>query len=235
MADTRIAGKRDAETEHALQVIPRISLKDKAIMSIREAIERGELRSGEVVTELGLARKLGVGQPTIREALLELEFLGFIERTGPRKTRVTLLTRKTIHDIYQVRELLETLAAKLVVGDKQVDLKPCWDAALRMEVAARSGDAYDFYQSDLAFHRGLWHAAGNESLASCLELLVPRLMTFSIIQKARPTSSKLLEIAGVHRKLLETIASGNLKETVRLMSSSMKNAQEDDESLPGLD
>jgi hypothetical protein len=43
----RTAGKREVETEQALQIIPRISLKDKAI-SIREAIVRRELRSGEV-------------------------------------------------------------------------------------------------------------------------------------------------------------------------------------------
>lgn len=233
-AGTDVVKRRKVDTEQALQAIPRVSLKDRAVTSIREAIERGELHSGETVTELGLARKLGVGQPTIREALLELEFLGFIERIGPRKTRITLLTRKAIHDIYQVRVRLETLAAELVASNKQADLQPCWDASLRMDAAARSSKANDFYQADLAFHRALWHAAGNESLMSCLEQLVPRLMTFSIIQKARPTSAKLIEIADFHRKLLKAIAAGNIQEAVRLMSSSMKNAQEDDENLPGL-
>src|ERR1700761_7392503 len=118
-----VAEKQDAEIEPGMRVIPRISLKDKAVQSIREAIERGELQSGETLTELGLARKLGVGQPTIREALLELEFLGFIERQGPRKTRVTRLTRQAIHDIYLVRMRLETLAAELVASQKVPDLR----------------------------------------------------------------------------------------------------------------
>src|ERR1700742_1310737 len=114
--------KREDDADSGLQLIPRVSLKDKAVRSIREAIERGELQSGETLTELGLARKLGVGQPTIREALLELEFLGFIERQGPRKTRVTKLSRQAIHDIYLVRVRLETLAAELVAGQKVPNL-----------------------------------------------------------------------------------------------------------------
>lgn len=220
--------------EPALQVIPRVSLKDRSVRSIREAIERGELQAGETLTELGLARKLGVGQPTIREALIELEFLGFIERQGPRKTRVTLLSREAIADIYRVRMVLETLAVEIVVGQRVPDLRDCWNAALRMEAAAKSGDSYEFYQGDLEFHRALWKASNNESLRACLEQLVPKLMTFSIIQKAHPPAEKLQEIAGVHRRLLEMISAGNVTESVRMMSDSMRNAQEDDEQLPGL-
>ncbi|MDR3736296.1 MAG: GntR family transcriptional regulator [Acidobacteriaceae bacterium] len=228
--------EKQTEAEIGLKVIPRVSLKDKAVQRIREAIERGELQAGETLTELGLARKLGVGQPTIREALLELEFLGFIERQGPRKTRVTQLSRRAIHDIYLVRMRLETLAAELVAKkSSEEDLSEPWSAVGRMEAAAKIGDAINFYQADLGFHRALWKAAANESLQSCLEQLVPKLMTFSIIQKADPAPAKLMAIAQVHRKLLETIATGNVEETVRQMSDSMKNALEDDEQLPGLD
>lgn len=220
--------------EPALQVIPRVSLKDRSVRSIREAIERGELRAGETLTELGLARKLGVGQPTIREALIELEFLGFIERQGPRKTRVTLLSRDAIADIYRVRMVLETLAVELVVTQKVPDLRECWNAALRMESAAKAGDSGEFYQGDLEFHRALWRASNNQSLQSCLEQLVPKLMTFSIIQKAHPAPEKLEEIATVHRRLLEMISAGNVAASIKMMSDSMRNAQEDDEQLPGL-
>jgi DNA-binding GntR family transcriptional regulator len=210
-------------------------MKSLAVQQIREAIEHGELRAGEKVTELGLAKKLGVGQPTIREALLELEFLGFIERKGPRDTRVTLLTRSTIRDIYRVRVRLETLAVELIASMDKPDLSACWNEALRMENAAREGRAADFYQADLGFHRELWAVTKNESLQSCLEQLVPRLMTFSIIQRVQPSSNKLLEIAILHRRLLETISSHNIASSVALMEESMKNALMDDEHMPGLE
>jgi DNA-binding GntR family transcriptional regulator len=224
----------DPQPEQKMQAIPRVSLKDRAVQSIREAIERGELQAGQVLTELGLARRLGVGQPTIREALIELEFLGFIERQGPRKTRVTLLTRRAIDDIYLVRTRLESLAAELVAGQKVPDLRNCWHEALRMEELAKEGKAGDFYQADLAFHRAIWRAAQNESLQSCLEQLVPKLMTFSIIQRALPGSEKLVEIALLHRRLLEMISVGNVEATRKLVELSMEKAWMDDVQLPGL-
>jgi len=163
----------------------RVSLKDMAIQHIREAIERGELKAGEVLTELGLAKKLGVGQPMIREALLELEFHGFIERTGPRKTRVTMLTRQTINDIYLVRSRLEVLAVELVTQQTAPDLSECWNQVRQMEKTAAAERAIEFYQADLAFHRSLWKEAENESLRKCLEHLVPKMMTFSMSARRR--------------------------------------------------
>lgn len=218
-----------------LTSIPRTTLKALAVQQIREAIERGELQTGEKVTELGLARKLGVGQPTIREALLELEFLGFIERKGPRDTRVTLLTRDVIRDIYRVRTRLETLAVELIVGIASPDLALCWHEVLRMEQFAREGMAPEFYQADLGFHRSLWRVTQNESLQACLEQLVPKLMTFSIIQQVHPTSEKLLKIAAVHRRLLELISSGDVANSVALMEESMESALTDDEHMPGIE
>jgi DNA-binding GntR family transcriptional regulator len=227
-------GKAAAVEERGLQVIRRVSLRDMAMQHIREAIERGELKAGEVLTELGLARKLGVGQPTIREALIELEFLGFIERMGPRKTRVTLLTRRAIDDIYLVRGRLEVLAVELVVRQKTSDLSDCWNQVRRMERAAETGRAIEFYQADLAFHRSLWKETGNESLRNCLEQLVPRLMTFSIIQQVHPTAEKLTEIASVHRQLLGMIEGKDLEASRKCMEQSMENAWLDDTQLPGI-
>jgi DNA-binding GntR family transcriptional regulator len=223
-----------AETNGGLQVIPRVSLKKKAVASIRQAIERGELKAGETLTELGLARRLGVGQPTIREALIELEFLGFIERQGRRKTRVTLLNRQAIKDIYQVRARLETLAIELVAQRKSADLADAWSQIERMEESAKSGQAFDLYQADLAFHRAIWAQASNESLRICLEQLVPKLLTFSIIQQAEPSLKKLTEIAADHRAILESVAAGHVQDASNRMAASMRSAQEDDEHLPGL-
>src|SRR5215813_7353352 len=108
-----------------LRAIPRISLKEAAVQQICQAIESGELKSGEILTELGLASKLGVAQPTIREALLELEFIGYVERTANRKARVTLLTRRSIENIYLVRTRLETLAVELIAAQTSPELESC--------------------------------------------------------------------------------------------------------------
>jgi DNA-binding GntR family transcriptional regulator len=215
----------------SLRTIRRVSLKDTAVQRIRQAIERKELKAGEAVTELALARKLGVAQPTIREALLELEFIGYVERTAPRKTRVTLLTKSLIDGIYLVRIRLETLVAELVAAQKPPQLQSCWEHLAEMETAAKSGMFPEFCHADLEFHRSLWRCSRNECAESALERIVPKLFAFGIIQHACPGSEKLIETCELHRRLLEKILDGDVEATRRLIELSMEKAWLDDVQL----
>jgi DNA-binding GntR family transcriptional regulator len=222
------------QSSSSLDAIRWMSLKDTVVHRIREAIERGELKAGEPVTEVGLARKLGVGQPTIREALLELQFIGFVEQVGARKTRVTLLTRRMIDEIYVVRTCLESLAAEIVARQKDPDLRACWKQVEQMEAAAREQAYLNYFHADLEWHRALWRAADNQSLESALERLVPKLFAFGIIQHARPAADVLIATANLHRQLLELIRTSNVEATRRLMETSMGKAWLEDVQLPEL-
>lgn len=215
----------------SLVPIHRRSLKDTAVAKIRSAISRVELRAGERLTELGLAQRLGVGQATIREALIELEHQGFIQRRGPGKTFVTALSQRDINDIYLVRKRLETLVVELLVAQKRRDLSDSHRAYQRMLKSAESGQPIDFYDADLDFHRGLWQATRNRFLAEALEQLVPRLFAFDIIQKAAPPRQKLSQMAETHRELLELIRSGLLEAAKAAMEESMQQARVDDAGL----
>jgi DNA-binding GntR family transcriptional regulator len=206
----------------SLRAIRRVSVKDTAVQRICDAIELGELKAGDPLTELGLARQLGVGQPTIREALLELEHIGFVERISPRKTRVTLLTRRVIDEIYVVRERLETLAAELAAQRESLDLRDCYAAVERMEAAAAQPAPPDFYRADLAFHRALWRCAGNECLESSLERLVPKLFAFGIIQHAQPVAEEFVRTAKAHRQLLDLIAAREVRAAGAVMEQCIR-------------
>ncbi|WP_437222446.1 GntR family transcriptional regulator [Planctomicrobium sp. SH661] len=208
-----------------------MSLKDLAVLRIREAIELGELTAGTQVKELDLAKRLGVGQPTIREALLELEFVGFIERVGPRKTRVTHLSRQQIGDIYLVRSRLELLAVELLAASSGRNLDECRQRAQEMKEHAAAGDVKSFYQADLEFHRALWKATRNETISEVLERLVPKLFAFGLIQHVQSTPEVLKEVADLHGQLLDLIKAGDVAESQRLMQLSMGRAWLDDIDL----
>lgn len=57
------------------------SAADAAGDMLRKAIISGALSPGERLVEQRLASKLGIGQPTLREALKELEYQGFVRNT----------------------------------------------------------------------------------------------------------------------------------------------------------
>jgi DNA-binding GntR family transcriptional regulator len=218
-----------------LRAIPRTSLKEAAVKQICQAIECGELKAGEMLTELGLARKLGVGQPTIREALLELEFIGYVERTASRKARVTLLTRRSIENIYLVRTRLETLAVELIAAQPSPQLEPCEKHLHAMESAARDGVFREFCHADLNFHRALWSLSQNDCIQSTLERLVPKLFAFAIIRHSNPNIAALIETYGLHRRLFDAVLQRNAVHARQLMELSMEQAWLDDAQLPADD
>lgn len=221
-------------TESSLRTIHRTLLRDTVVQSIRQAIERRELNAGETITELGLAKRLGVAQPTIREALLELEFSGFVERLGPRKTRVSVLTRDMIEDIYLVRSRLEILAVELITRKGSPDLSACFAEQQKMHSAAERMDISEFYLSDLNFHRALWRCSANQSLESSLERLIPKLFAFGVIQRPNRGREELIELASLHLKLLEFLTAGEGLAACELMGLAMERARQEDSLLPDM-
>lgn len=84
---------------------------------IRDEIERrilsGETKPGERLSQQSLARELGVAQGTVRESLLELQWLGLVESIDRLGVFVDKLDVDRICEAYQLREVLEGLAARL--------------------------------------------------------------------------------------------------------------------------
>src|SRR5678810_1347470 len=85
-------------------------------MCIRDrAIVSGRLKGGEQIVEAKLAQEFGVGQGLVREALIELEHRGFVQRTPFTGTTVPMLTLEDAQQIFDVRIELEPLAFFLAV------------------------------------------------------------------------------------------------------------------------
>lgn len=84
---------------------------------VREEIQRrilsGESQPGERLTQQSLAKELGVAQGTVRESLLELQWLGLVESVDRLGVFVGKLDATRLVEAYQVREFLEGLAVRL--------------------------------------------------------------------------------------------------------------------------
>jgi DNA-binding GntR family transcriptional regulator len=205
-----------------LAPVQRKSLRQTVAQGIYSAILRGELNAGERVTELGLANRLAVSQPTIREALLELEQQGFIERKFPGKTFVTVLTRRDISEIYEVRTGLEVGGVRLIIASGAKDLQAAEKAYQTMIESERAGQVLEFVLADLDFHRGLWEASGNRQLATALEVVVPKLFAFVIIGRFQRSSATMALDIEMHGRLLQLIRDLHEQEAVALLEESMQ-------------
>jgi DNA-binding GntR family transcriptional regulator len=90
-----------------------MSLSEHAYIVVRDRILKGELALGAPLSRRKLAAELGVSLLPVAEALQRLENDGLVESRPRVGTRVFLPTTEDIRERYEVREALESQAARL--------------------------------------------------------------------------------------------------------------------------
>jgi len=167
------------------QKIEPISKKVRIVASLREAIISGAINSGEQIVEGKLAQQLGVGQGLIREALIELEHQGFVQRTPFAGTQVTELTIEDAQQIYDLRIELEPLAFFLAGPNANgPNLSELKEMAERSRIVSKAGDLGPFFETHLAFRKKVWSLSGNRYLQQVLERVVIPLYGLYVIRQS---------------------------------------------------
>ena len=132
---------------------------------LRDQIMRSELKPGERIVESQVARTLGVSQAPVREALRELEGMGFVEIRPYIGCRVLPIDQRRMREAYDIRLLLESYAATIAVNkltDEQ--LKRMHELIDLMQADADSDDKQALIEHDVEFHAILMEASDNQLL-----------------------------------------------------------------------
>ena len=167
-----------------LEKIEPISKKTRIVASLREAMISGAILSGEQIVEGKIAQQLGVGQGVIREALIELEHQGFVQRTPFAGTQVTALTLQDAQQIYDIRAELEPLAFFLAGPNVAPHISELMEIAEKSRIASQSGNLDAFFESVLSFRKMVWALSGNRHLQQILERLVIPLYALYVIRQS---------------------------------------------------
>src|ERR1700728_2409116 len=147
-------------------LIHRESLREKVFDVLKRWILEGTLKPGQKIIEATLASRLQVSRAPLREALFLLAQQGLVTIRPHRGTYVTRLSECEIREIFELREILETHAAKRLranlTPEKAEELKIALD---RLRKATRDRNIVAFNEADFAFHRTLWTLSGNQNMA----------------------------------------------------------------------
>jgi DNA-binding GntR family transcriptional regulator len=135
-------------------------VKDTVADRLRAEIASGALRPGVRIVEGFWARKFGVAQASIREAINLLAQEGFVTKASGRSARVVNLTEQDVLQIYEMRGALEGLAARLLALRTE-DVKPLEEALEMMRLAWKQARAADLIDADLRFHLELCRLSNN--------------------------------------------------------------------------
>src|ERR1700693_1891246 len=97
------------------------TLADTATHLLAHSIVTGELEQGQKLNEAELAERFGMGRGPLREALRHLEGMRLVTRVPNAGARVVVLDRKTLSDLYAVREALEGMACRIAATQMSDD------------------------------------------------------------------------------------------------------------------
>lgn len=141
------------------------SLGEIAYGALRQAILRCDLTPGQHVTEAQLAEQYGLGRAAVRAALTRLCHERLLKVTPRHGYTVSPVTFKHVHDLFDVRLVIEPAAIRLAATrlDARVvaELEALNEACLRLP---EQQDAPRLRDANKAFHVGIVRASGNERL-----------------------------------------------------------------------
>lgn len=156
-----------------------LPLRDVVFQTLRQAILTGELKPGERLMELHLAKRLGVSRTPIREAIRMLELEGLVTMIPRRGAEVSRISEQDISDVLEVRGSLDALAVRLACERISAEeLKGLEQAAADFEKAVHSRDLTAVAQADVDFHDRITASSKNRRLIQMVNNLAERVYRY---------------------------------------------------------
>jgi GntR family transcriptional repressor for pyruvate dehydrogenase complex len=203
----------------ALERIDRTRVKDQALAQLKRYIVSGAVAKGHrLPSERELARALGVGRNSVREALKVLEALGVVEsrigegtfivdQTGTQIGRALGLSIATwsasLAEILEARQMIEVAAAgEAAIRRDDRDLR---DLQVQLDAMEQAVNApYDYLAADMTFHRIVARATHNTVVLGIVANLVDLVEEF--LRDAHVDAVvTLIEGKGTHRAIFDAI------------------------------
>lgn len=135
---------------------------------ILDAIDRGRYPPGARLVETELAERFGVSRTPIREALGRLETQGVVQHDGRRGLVVASLDHNQLGELYEVRAVVEGLAARLAARHAAPEEKTLLRRLVE-ESRTLVNDGESLRDNNRRFHRQIHLASHNRFLNSMLE------------------------------------------------------------------
>jgi len=184
------------------------TLADIASHRLAQSIVTGELAQGQKLNEAELAERFGMGRGPLREALRHLEGMRLVKRIPNAGARVVVLDRKTLSDLYAVREALEGMACRIAatqMSDGEIEqLRKLLDHH-EVQIRKQGGKVYAQSEGDLDFHFQIVRGSRNQMLMDMLgseQYQLLRMCRHRTSRNAQRTGPALQQ----HRQIVEALA-----------------------------
>lgn len=198
------------------------NLADAVFIKLKEQILNGTLKPEQKLKQTELSEKYGVSRAPVRDALrkLEAEGLATVNRTG---TIVSSISLDEFRQLYQIREVLEDLAARKAAPNiSDETLMTLTDLLKKMEQASREGDSSFWLELDFKFHNDSYKSCNSPNL---LKIITGLWNSTHYIRRTYFKQPGEIERAErTHRSMLEALAARDGKLYSRLVRKHIRQS-----------
>lgn len=192
---------------------------------LREAILDGAMEPSTWLREEELARELAVSRTPIREALGRLSAEWLVTITARQGAVVTPLSLEDVLDLFDVRERLEWLAARLAARHRSAsDLQDMERIVAQMDQAAARRRLTNLIKLNVVFHRAIRRIARNRFLDRFLAHAEQAYRPFGRATYEFP--GRIEAVLGEHRAILAAIEASDMEGAERRAIEHLRHTRE---------
>jgi DNA-binding GntR family transcriptional regulator len=179
-----------------------LTLREKILENIRDAIISGALKAGSRVSEPDLAERYGISRTPIREAFRQLESEGYLTVIPRRGAVVSEFSEKDVEEFYAIKSILEGYAARRACEKLTAkELERLQSINDRLAELASHNEIKAFFKTHNDFHDVFIKAADNEKLRELISSLVTRFQRLRLMSISLP--GRMAVSVQEHEKIIE--------------------------------
>ena len=206
------------------------SLSSRVYERLLTAIVRQELQAGQALDIENLAKSFGISRTPIQVAMARLADLGLVEVKPRRGTFVARLTAQDVHELFEVRGLIEVNAvrkgAKLATDNELLALKGLVQGLEKLFFGDQFIDYYGFLEQDRDFHSTIVTLGKNRRLVSIYN------QARTLIELTRASASKQMGGAAItHERHVAIVEALLARDGEKAAATVEKHIQESEEII----
>ena len=188
----------------------------------------GRLRPGDQISELALAKKIGVSTVSMREALLEMRPLGLLTKKERQRWEVATFSEERIKEMQEFREMVEVFALRKLLAKGLSDAQRHAFEATYVEthllVTQQCPAIPKILRADLTFHRLLLEATGNSLLKERVGFIY-LIIEFQLVSPFYTIETGKLGL-GQHLQIIDSILREDLASSERALLEHLRCAKQ---------
>lgn len=195
------------------------------VRCLEEEIAFGDLRPRERLVEEELVGRFGAKRHVVRQALIDLEIMGVVQRLPNKGAKVRDFSHKEVEDIYLVRELLERRAVELLQLPAPIKVISELTRIHATHLAAvKRRDLRTVFRQNLLFHRTFFAACAVPPLVEVIEQFAMKAHAIRSYTISHPNLLK--QVCNDHAQMIELMRGSDRGKLIELVNAHIQPAKQ---------